>query len=133
MRQNNSFPKGVSLNGKLSGCAMYNEGHTALSRSDCIRLLLYTPKRVPPPPRATPRYTPQAGVRKFKTTLAGMNAKVKDNENLVRKAGNIKHWCRGRKKEVGLTVDPAGTPRVPPGGGGTLQAERVLENLDWLS
>ncbi len=40
-------------------------------------------------------------------------------KNWFKKTGNIKHWCMGSKKnEVGPAVDPAGTPRVPPVGGG---------------
>jgi hypothetical protein len=50
-----------------------------------------------------------------------MNAKVKDNENVIQKAGNKNIGVRGGKNEVGPAVDPAGTPRVPSaGGGGTL-------------
>jgi hypothetical protein len=52
----------------------------------------------PPPPRATPRYTPRAGLWLLKITLAGTDAKAKDNEELVQKAGILKHWCTGRKK-----------------------------------
>ncbi len=41
------------------------------------------------PPRGNPAVypagTPRAGERKFKITLAGMNAKVKDNENPIQK------------------------------------------------
>ncbi len=38
---------------------------------------------------ATPRYIPRAGERLFKTTLAGTDAKAKDNEQLVQKPGIV--------------------------------------------
>jgi hypothetical protein len=92
----------------------------------------------PPPPAGNPAVypagAPRAGKRKFKITLAGMNAKVKYNEELIQKAGNIKYWCTGRKNEVGPAVDPAGTPRVPPGGlldlspgGGVVDIDECLD------
>ncbi len=37
-----------------------------------------------------------------------MDAKVKDNEELIKKSGNTKHWCTERENEVGPVVDPAG-------------------------
>jgi hypothetical protein len=47
--------------------------------------------RVPP---ATLRYTPRTGEHLSKITLAGTDAKVRDNEELIQKAGIVKHWCR---------------------------------------
>ncbi len=51
-----------------------------------------------PPPRATPRYTPQAGYRLFKITLAGTDAKVKDNEKLMQKNWQCKTLVYGEEK-----------------------------------
>jgi hypothetical protein len=44
------------------------------------------------------RNTLRAGERLFKITLAGTDAKAKDNENLVQKADTVKQWHAGGKK-----------------------------------
>jgi hypothetical protein len=78
------------------------------------------------PHTGNPAVYSRAGERLFKITLAGTNAKAKENENWFKKLALKKWWCVGENK---LRSAPRAPRRSRPwGDGGTLNPYGSFSN-----